>query len=184
MARLPQIECTITFLEMVEPPSLKPAKPLGGPALSLLRVEKPTVAFYRFLYNTIGAEWLWFERRLMRDAKLESIIQDPKVEVWVLYCGGQPAGYAELDFRLQTSREAVDLSYFGLMPAFIGQRLGPFLLNAALQRAWSTKPRRVTVNTNSMDHPRALPLYQRFGFRPIRRVTRVFDDPRATGVMG
>ncbi len=184
MVSVPKIECTITFLEMLAPPGRTPAKPLGGPGLGLMLVEKPTVPFYRFLYNTIGAEWLWFERRLMSDAKLESIIQDPKVEVWVLYCGGQPAGYAELDFRPQASRDTVDLSYFGLMPAFIGQRLGPFLLDSALQRAWSSEPRRVTVNTNTMDHPRALPLYQRFGFRPIRRETRVFDDPRATGLMG
>ena len=33
-------------------------------------------------------------------------------------------------------------------------------------------PRRVTVNTNSLDHPRALPLYQKAGFVPVRRETR------------
>ena len=31
---------------------------------------------------------------------------------------------------------------------------------------------RVTVNTNSLDHPRALPLYQKAGFVPVRRETR------------
>jgi hypothetical protein len=31
---------------------------------------------------------------------------------------------------------------------------------------------RVTVNTNSLDHPRALKLYQRAGFEPVRRETR------------
>ena len=29
----------------------------------------------------------------------------------------------------------------------------------------------VTVNTNSLDHPRALPLYQKAGFVPVRRET-------------
>ena len=32
--------------------------------------------------------------------------------------------------------------------------------------------RRVTVNTNTLDHPRALPLYQKAGFAPVRRETR------------
>ena len=38
---------------------------------------------------------------------------------------------------------------------------------------------RVTVNTNSLDHPRALPLYQKAGFVPVRRETRTPGaDPR------
>jgi hypothetical protein len=31
----------------------------------------------------------------------------------------------------------------------------------------------MTVNTNSLDHPRALPLYQKAGFVPVRRETRM-----------
>jgi hypothetical protein len=31
---------------------------------------------------------------------------------------------------------------------------------------------RVTVNTNSLDHPRALPLYQKAGFTPVHRESR------------
>ena len=34
----------------------------------------------------------------------------------------------------------------------------------------------MTVNTNSLDHPRALPLYQKAGFVPVRRET---DEPGA-----
>ncbi len=183
MAAVPKVACTITFLEMREAPRTHVAMPLAGPGLALLKVEEPTVSFYRYLYNTVGEEWLWFERRLMSDERLAQIIHDPKVEVWVLYRGGQPAGYAELDFRQLQSGRAVDLAYFGLLPAFIGHKLGPYLLNAALDRAWSQEPERVTVNTNSLDHPRALPLYQRFGFHPIRREERLFDDPRASGVI-
>ncbi len=179
----PKIACTITFLEMLEPPGRRPPLPAGGRGLALLKVEEPTVSFYRYLYNTVGEKWLWFERRLLSDGQLGAIVQDSKVEVWVLYCGGQPAGFAELDFRKLTRFKVVDLAYFGLLPAFIGRKLGPYLLGSALDRAWSAKPERVTVNTNSLDHPRALPLYQRFGFKPVRREDRLFDDPRASGVI-
>jgi len=183
VAAAPKIECTITFLEMRQRPSLRPAPPAAGPSLALLKVDGPTVAFYRFLYNTVGRPWLWFERRLLSDESLAAIIRDPKVEVWVLYRGGQPAGFAELDFRGLGRDGTADLAYFGLLPEFIGQGLGPYLLSAALERAWSNEPSRVTVNTNTLDHPSALPLYQRFGFRPLRREERRFDDPRATGLV-
>ena len=40
-------------------------------------------------------------------------------------------------------------------------------------------PGSVTVNTNSLDHPRALPLYQKAGFAPVRRETaQPGADPR------
>lgn len=183
MAAVAKVACTITFLEMLEPPRLLVPSPLAGPSLALLKVEEPTVSFYRFLYNTVGEEWLWFERRMMNDRRLAAIIQDPKVEIWVLYRGGQPAGYFELDFRALARSQVVDLAYFGLLPSFIGYKLGPYLLDSALSRAWAKEPKRVTVNTNSLDHPRALPLYQRFGFQPIRREERLFEDPRTSGVM-
>ena len=40
----------------------------------------------------------------------------------------------------------------------------------------------VTVSTNSLDHPRALPLYQKAGFSPVRRETksRVLSRDRDT----
>ena len=146
-------------------------------------MEQPTVSFYRFLYNSVGADWLWFERRMLSDAQLGSILRDPANELWVLYRGGQPAGYVELDFRRLAGLGVVDLSYFGLLPDFIGLKLGPCLLHAALERAWSKEPRRVTVNTCTLDHPSTLPLYRRMGFQPIGRKTRVFDDPRFTGLI-
>jgi hypothetical protein len=37
----------------------------------------------------------------MSDEKLGSIIQDPKVEIYVLYVNGVPAGYSEIDRRIE-----------------------------------------------------------------------------------
>jgi predicted N-acetyltransferase YhbS len=59
-----------------------------------------------------------------------------------------------------------ELAYFGIMPEFIGMGLGPYLLGQALDMLWHKEPARVLVNTCTLDHPKALPLYQRFGFRP------------------
>jgi hypothetical protein len=62
-------------------------------------------------------------------------------------------------------------------------KLGPFLLNCAIDAAWSGGAKKLTVNTCTLDHPKALGLYQRAGFVPVRQVTRITDDPRVTGII-
>ncbi|HWB50788.1 MAG TPA: GNAT family N-acetyltransferase, partial [Stellaceae bacterium] len=107
-------------------------------------------------------------------------IGKPTTEIFVLYLGGVPAGYFELNAA--AARET-ELCYFGLIPEFIGRRLGPFLLNAAIERAWSRPLERFWVHTCTFDHPRALPLYQRAGFVVYARRAVTFDDPRESGIL-
>jgi GNAT superfamily N-acetyltransferase len=174
------LDVEITHLEMrarLERPRLPvPA----GPPLALIRAERPTLSFYRYLYDTIGGPWLWYERRIMDEDRLAVILQDPKVQVTVLYSGGVPAGFYELDARIAGS---VELAYFGLMPEFIGRRLGPFLLDRAIEAAWTQQPERVWVHTCTLDHPKALALYQRAGFTPFRRDHIRIRDPRGMGLL-
>ncbi|MBM3518381.1 MAG: GNAT family N-acetyltransferase [Alphaproteobacteria bacterium] len=167
------LEATITYLEMRAPPaSLPELRPPAGVRLTLLRAEKPTLAFYRFLYDTVGEGYHWVDRKRMSDARLRTIIEDERVEIYVLYVGGVPAGYAELDRRTPPE---IELAYFGLMPGYLGRGLGSYFLNWAVRRAWEFGPRRVWVHTNTMDHPHALPLYQRFGFVAYARRTVAVD---------
>ncbi|HXV26010.1 MAG TPA: GNAT family N-acetyltransferase [Alphaproteobacteria bacterium] len=171
------LEIVVTYLEMHKPPTRPtvPAPPVGK--IALLRAERPTISYYRYLYNTVGEPWLWWERRLLPDPELERIIHDPLVEIYVLYVDGVPAGYAELDRRNQ---ENVELAYFGLVPQFIGRKLGPFLLNWAVDTAWFHQPKRLWVNTNNLDHPKALQIYQKAGFVPYRQETKEIPNPRLT----
>jgi GNAT superfamily N-acetyltransferase len=129
----------------------------------LFKVKRPPVHFYRYLYETVGRDYVWTDRRRMNDETLGAIVQDENVELWVLYCEGAPAGYAELDFRKMPNAE---LAYFGLIKDFIGRGLGGFLLATAIDIAWTKPIERLWVHTNTLDHPRALPLYQQMGFVP------------------
>ena len=108
------------------------------------------------------------------------MIANPDVEIYVLYGNGTPAGMAEIDRRHE---RAIDIAYLGVMPEFLGQGLGRYLLGAAIDIAWSHAPEKVTVNTCNLDHPKALTLYQRFGFTPVERVQKRIDDPRMTGLI-
>jgi GNAT superfamily N-acetyltransferase len=175
-----KLDVTVTYLEMSGPPSEPPPPAPAGKRVALMRAEPPTVAFYRFLYDTVGRDWLWWERRALDDAALERVITNPLVEIYVLYCDGTPAGMAELDRRHEG---AIDIAYLGVMPEFLHQRLGRYLLGAAIDIAWSHGPEKVTVNTCNLDHPKALTLYQRFGFTPVSRVQKRIDDPRLTGLI-
>lgn len=171
------LEVTTIYLQMLWPPRAgQDVPPPPRDDLQVLRAEKPPVRFYRYLYDNVGANWLWYERRLLGDEQLAAVVQDPEVEVNVLYAGGVPAGYAELDRRTPTQ---VELAYFGLMPEFIGQRLGSFLLRWAVKRAWVPGPERVWVHTCSLDHPRALETYVAAGFHEYKRETSNIPDPRS-----
>lgn len=169
-----KVETVITYLQMMQRPSSPPlAHP--GEKVALLRAERPTISFYRYLYDTVGAPWMWYERRAMGDETLRQIVHDPKVEIYVLYVHGVPAGYAELDARVP--RE-VELAYFGLVPQFMGRGLGKFLLRSALDAAWDKDVDRVWVHTCNFDHPRAIAVYQKAGFVPYKQETEIIDDPR------
>ena len=173
------IDDTVTYLEMFErPPPLAGPPPLGK--LALMRAESCTVSFYRYLYETVGTPWIWFERRLWSDEALAAVLAKPTTEIFVLYAGGVPAGFFELDAA--QPRETL-LCYFGLMPESIGRQFGPFLLNAAIERAWSRPIGRFWVHTCTFDHPRALPLYQRAGFVVYAQRAFKFEDPRERGIL-
>ena len=168
-----RIPMTVTFLEMnAKPTALPPPQPRGK--VALLRAEKPPTHFYRYLYDTIGNDYYWVDRRKLSPEALTPVIHDPLNQLFVLYTDGSPAGMAELDFR-QTG--LCNISYFGLMPETIGRRLGFFFLYHTCINAWLQPIERLTINTCTLDHPRALPLYQRMGFRPYDRQERFVELP-------
>jgi GNAT superfamily N-acetyltransferase len=169
------LDVTITHLEMTAPPRA-PSPPPPPQKIAVLRAEAIAIPFYRFLYDAVGREWIWYERRRLDDAALAAIVHHAANDIFVLYVGGQPAGYVEFDRRALP--DAIDMSYFGLAPAFIGRGLGRWFLSWSIAEAWRHSPRRLVVNTCTLDHPKALGLYQRAGFVPTRQETKTIRDPR------
>ena len=148
-----------TYLELLSPTAMVLPPPIAGTRIE--RLEAPTVAAYRLLYNGVGRAYHWVDRNLMPDDVLLRIIVNELVEINVLYVNDQTAGYVELDRR--TPGE-IELAYFGLFPSFVGKGLGKYLLSWAVSRAWSFRPRRVWVHTCDLDHAAALPTYLQAGF--------------------
>jgi GNAT superfamily N-acetyltransferase len=155
-----------TYLEMfARPPRVATSLPREG--LTIVHARKPTLAYYRFLVDSVGSKWNWEGREKLSDAALSAIIHDPRVEVHVLLTDGVPAGFVELDRRIEGEIEIV---FFGLTPEFIGQGLGKFFLRWTIDKAWDYGPKRLWLHTDTEDHPAALPLYQRMGFAVYKEV--------------
>ena len=169
------VETVVTYLCMDGPPRVLPPMPVG-PRLALMKADRIPLHFYRYLYEQVGMNWLWFERLFLDDASLARKVHQDGVEIFVLYGDGAPAGFYELDFK---KPDKTNLVYFGLVPEWSGRKVGPWLLGTAVLEAFSRGAKAATVNTCTLDHPAALPLYQRLGFVPVAREERQLRVPPA-----
>ncbi len=156
------------YLEMLTPPE---TEPLPVPYhISIVRAHQPTLSWYRFLYTQVGKDFSWYNRLLMFDEELQAIITDDRVEVWVIYLHGVPAGFCELDRRLDNE---IEISYFGILSEFRGAGIGRLLLDWIVKKAWSYEPLRLWLHTCELDHKAALPFYLKAGFK-------LFDEKMTT----
>lgn len=138
------------------------------------RVARPSVDLFRRLYDGAGAGWDWTDMHRVAPRRLEAFVRDPLVEIHlVVRMPDTTAGFAQLDARRRHVDGTVGLSFFGLFPEWCGRGLGRWALGESLARAWRGRTRLVTVNTCTLDHPSALPLYREFGFEPVREVERI-----------
>lgn len=157
IARVTHLEMTARSSQSVPVPS--------GLRLAIMRSTEMPVHFYRYLYEQVGRQHHWMVRRLQSDEEVAQAIHAETTEIHVLYVDGNPAGLLEID--LSALPETAEILYFGLMPDYQGRGLGKFFLSEAISTAWSHEPQRIYIQTNTLDSPRALQLYQKMGFEPV-----------------
>jgi GNAT superfamily N-acetyltransferase len=173
------ITVTTWSLEQTSPADLRPAAEPAGD-VRIVRAEVPSPEFSRFLYTAVGGDIRWADRLGLTYAQWEETLTRPGVETWVAYERGTPAGYVELEAQ---EEGAVEIVYFGLIPAFRGRRIGGHLLSYATARAWDLGERRpelpptkrVWLHTCSKDGPHAMDNYLRRGFTLFD--TKVEEEP-------
>ncbi len=162
-----------TYLEMRSAAELRPARSEAEGLRVDLVAECPP-AFYRFLYGGVGAAHHWVDRIGWSDAQIRAHVEQRGQQLYVLYCGGAPAGYFEL---MRHADGSTEVAYFGLFADFHGRRLGAHLLTVAIETAWAGEPTRVWLHTCTFDHPAALPNYEKRGFRPYKRENYTAEVP-------
>ncbi len=168
-----EVTATVTYLEMEAfPPGTPPPPPMLKTAI--LRAYDPPAHFYRYLYNAVGRDYLWTERRCWSDEELTAHLMSDTLELYILLIAGVPAGFAELDF---SEKNICQLAYFGLTPDFIGRRIGPWFLYQAIELAWAKPITGLLVSTCTLDHRKALSTYQRAGFGVHARGEKTITVP-------
>jgi GNAT superfamily N-acetyltransferase len=158
----------VTYLEMTGRGQLIAADPVRGLALEPLDRDSPSVVE---LQVRIGAPHGWHSADRTPGEWSAWRARHPDRMFWQLSFDGEPAGLVAYDLHPGVEAE---IETFGLVPEFVGRRLGGYALTLAVRRAWdlAATVRRVWLHTSSMDHPRALPNYHRRGFRTVRTEER------------
>jgi GNAT superfamily N-acetyltransferase len=168
-----RVDVTRTHLELRSLGALRPS-PLPAAAVAL-HLHRPIDAIeYRSLYTLVGERWLWRDRLVWTDEELDAYLGSPNVYVWTLDVEARTAGYFELQLH---EGGAVEIMYFGLVPSFMGQGLGGWLLTRAVEEAFAIGAARVTLNTCTLDAPQALPNYLARGFTIVREEHYSVDLP-------
>jgi GNAT superfamily N-acetyltransferase len=166
-----------TFLEMRERPALRPVR--AEPSWRVERFDAGELTRYFELFHRVSDEQLWTLRLQMPHDEVRALLGDPHYEPYVLLTDDGDEGLLELDFRIERECE---IGLFGVTGSLLGTGAGRFLMNFAIERAWSRPIDRFWLHTCSLDHPNALAFYRRSGFVPYRRAIEVFDDPRSLGL--
>jgi GNAT superfamily N-acetyltransferase len=174
-----KLAAVVTSLEMLEKPLPRPDPPAEA-GFGLKRIERPDLVWFRALFRRVGEHYLWFSRLRMSDEKLSAELNDPAMETYALTRDGADLGLLQLDFR---QPDEAELGFFGVADELVGTGAGRWLMNRALERAWSQPIGRFWVHTCTLDHPAALSFYVRSGFTPFRRQIEVADDPRLLGFL-
>lgn len=161
-----EVAYSVTYLEMTVRPDWRMPHLPGH--IRLERAIDPPVWYFLTLYDAVGRDYEWQDRFVEAEenpAALQAFVRDPDVVIWTAMGHGWPQGFFMLDWRVPG---LCDLAYFGLVPQAVGQGWGKALLQTAILTGWAREGvARMTVNTCTLDHPRALSLYQALGFRTV-----------------
>lgn len=172
-----KLATVVTYLEMTRRPDRAPRPAPEGYTLEAVTAW-PTAA-YKALYTEIGWEWMWSSRLRMGDARLAARLADPDLRNYCPVKDDRRLGMLEMD---HAEPDNIEITFFGLSPAAIGGGVGGWMMDRAIDMAFSRpSTRRLWLHTCHLDSPQALPFYQRLGFVPFARAVEVFDDVRLTG---
>ena len=167
-----EIEVTTTELEMLSPRDFNPKAPARND-VEVIKVAIPTPAINHFFFVNVGRPWKWYSRLKWTFADWQALVEKETSPTWIGYVQGSPFGYIELDRQGDT----VEIAFFGLLPQFVEQGLGGFLLSEAIRLAWELDPQRVWVHTCTLDHKHALNNYLARGFTICNTETRMEQVP-------
>ena len=109
------VDVVITYLELTAPDSALTSGHRELPPGVELRLEqsRAVASIAGAMYRAVGAGCYWLDRVAWTDEQWRDEVDRAGVELWTARVGDAVAGY----FELHVEGDAVELKYFGLMPA-------------------------------------------------------------------
>ena len=166
-----KIKTLVTYLEMLKRrQATLPALPKG---FELKYINKIDIDDYLQLYSQVGGAYYWVSRLRISKDELQKVIHHSDVKIFVLYDSEVAVGFFELNAK--NIPKSIEISFIGLINSAIGYGLGKILTQYAITYAWAQNPGRIIIQTCTLDHKRALPLYQELGFEAYNRHVTEFE---------
>jgi GNAT superfamily N-acetyltransferase len=164
----------VTYLEMTGLQQLRPGRVAPGIVLKRIDRDSPLIPSTQ---ARVGAAHGW-ESSSRSEKEWAEWLSHPRRQYYLIRHENEVAGIADLEPQPGGD---VEVTTFGLLPEFVGRGLGGHALTLTVRTAWEIAPlgtevvNRVWLHTSTLDHPGALPNYERRGFRPFKTRTRHHD---------
>jgi GNAT superfamily N-acetyltransferase len=166
-----QIEVKRTYLQMNSREAFAPSR-IDDPRVQIKQAFECPASFFRYLYSEVGRRYHWVDRLGWTDEEIRAYLNQPNINLWVMYWTGSPAGYFELN---RCEDDSTEIAYFGLLQEFLGRGLGKHLLSETIERAWETGASRIWLHTCTLDDKAAMPNYLKRGFQPFKEEIYYID---------
>jgi GNAT superfamily N-acetyltransferase len=139
--------------------------------VELTEIGPESASVVRSIYTRIWSRLKAHGRLEWSDEEWTAELSHPAIRSWLARVEGETAGFLELE---NSTKGAVGIVVFGLVPEYQGKGLGGAFLVCATEKAWEIgdPTERVWLQTSSEDHPHALANYQHRGFRVFSAETQ------------
>ena len=156
------------YLEIYSLKDLKESNTLTS-EYKILQICPPDFQINKFFYKNIGKKHQWTDRLIWKDSQWIDYAHDKKVDTYILKQSDNMAGYFELIYHKNVNE--IEIAYLGLLEEYLNKKLGSFLLDTALKKAFLKKPKRIWVHTCTLDHKNALKNYLARGMKVFKEET-------------
>ena len=123
----------------------------------------------KFFYKNVGKRHHWVDRLIWTDKQWINYTSNKNVKTYIFNNKNNLMGYFEL--IVHKDKNEVEIAYLGLLEEYQNQRLGSYLLSAAIKKSFLKNIKRVWVHTCSLDHKHALKNYLSRGMKIFKKET-------------
>jgi len=132
-------------------------------------VKERDININKFFYRQIGKDHYWRDRLLWSDKEWYKYVDNLNLETGVIKLDKELIGFYEQEIHKE--KNEIELIQMGILKEYQGKKLGSFLLEYIIYKAFNKNAERIWVHTCSLDHKHALDNYLSKGFKIYKEKT-------------